>query len=101
MEVRLGRVGDVVNPVVRLHNFLRRRRAAVPQAAWNMTLPDGVVFGADDRLEGDYYEKLPPRGRPSKAGTVSPRRESIRKYLEQMSIGRPKFNLDRNRKRVI
>ncbi|CAB1109761.1 unnamed protein product [Ectocarpus sp. CCAP 1310/34] len=96
LQVKLGRVSSVMNAVVRLHNFLRRWRAKVPQSPWRVDQPQEVRFAPDGSLEGTYYDTVPTRGRPTTGQRVSAPREAIRQYLKQYSIGRPRWNLQRN-----
>lgn len=95
LEMRLERVSSVINAVVRLHNFLRRRRARVPRSPWRVTQPSEVRFRPDGGMEGSYFETVPTRGRPSRGATACAPREAIREYLEQMAVGRPRWNLQR------
>ncbi|CAN0231368.1 unnamed protein product, partial [Ectocarpus sp. 6 AP-2014] len=88
LAIRLDRVGHVVNTIVRLHNFLRRRRAPVPQSARKVSVPESVTFRPDGGISGSYYDTVPARGRPSKAAEVSMPRELIRDHLDQKSMGR-------------
>lgn len=86
-----------MDAIVRLHNFLRRRRAAVPRSQEGVTQPNDVGFRPDGGLEGSTFDTLPVLGRPLTAGAdVCVPREEIREYLEQKSIGRPRHNLTRN-----
>ncbi|CAB1107655.1 unnamed protein product [Ectocarpus sp. CCAP 1310/34] len=96
LDMRLERVSSVINSVVRLHNFLRRRRARIPRSPWRVTQPVEVRFRPDGSLEGTYFDTVPTRGRQTRGGRASAPREAIRQYLEQYSIGRPRWNLQRN-----
>lgn len=64
-------------------------------------MPESVTFHPDGGIDGSYHDTVPARGRPSKAAEVCMPREIIRDYLDQKSMGRPRFNRSRNVNRVI
>lgn len=98
MEVRLHHFTTVVDAVVRLHNFCRRRAVSMPATAGGVR-QSPVDFNKDDTIAGDFY-RTDPRGRRGRpAGVLSVPREIIRRKLEVEGILRPAFNLERNKGR--
>ena len=114
-EVRLDHFTAVVNSVVRLHNFSRHRRVAVPASSYRAATPP-VNFDADNFILGDYYDTAQQThpGRPKAdqvslsvtrevihsrleaQGIMSGSREAIRNRLETEGTARPRFNIERN-----
>lgn len=102
MAFSLARVPHVVNAVVRLHNFCRERKVAVPkQQAGNVTLPRGLEFDKEGRVSGDFFEPVTGRlGRPLKdQAAASCTRNLIRQELQIQGLVRPAHNVARNKHR--
>lgn len=103
MEVGLDKFENVVNAVVRLHNFCRERKTDVPtQNVGGVVQPDHVTFDDNGAISSDYFETVPARaGRPVKdQAKVSKPREHIRKQLEVGGFARPAHNIARNSNRT-
>lgn len=102
MELGLAHFRMVVDSVVRLHNFCRDRKVALPpDNAGNSSVPAGIEFDDDGALESDYLQPEMGRvGRPLKDQAAASRtRNAIRQELEIQGIMRPAHNLTRNRNR--
>ena len=102
MEFGLGRVVEVVNSVVRMHNFCWDRQVSVPKHnVGKITVPTEVAFNSRGQIDNDYFRPASTRpGRPHEDQVVlSKPREDIRRELEIRGFVRPAHNLARNRNR--
>ena len=98
IEVRLRRFNQVVDCVIRLHNFCRQRKISVPERNTKGTLPREVTFNEDGDLTGEYFEPEPVRTvcPTTDQAQLSQPREAIRTRGKIVGINRPIRNKDRN-----
>ena len=99
MEFGLGRVVEVVNSVVRLHNFCRNWLVSVPKHnVRKVTVLMEVAFNSCGLIDNDYFRPASTRlGRPREDQVVvSNLREDIRRELEIRGFVRPAHNHARN-----
>ena len=78
----------IIHATVRLHNFVRRRRAD------NFEVPSGPARDEEGILLGDIF-RPPPSGRP--VATASVLRENVRREIAVRILVRPIHNVERNR----
>lgn len=102
MEVRLSKFTQIVDSVVRLHNFCRARLVDVPDGqADNVSMPAYVSFKQDGGFDNEHFEPAPVRqGRPAvDQASLSKPRDEIRAGLDIQGMMRPAHNRARNRNR--
>lgn len=97
-EIDLARFPDVVDAIIRLHNYCRRRRDDNVPASIGVSQPAKVSFDKDNFFDGDFFNTGPIAGR--RPGGKGGPREAIRARLERESILRPRWNLERNAARL-
>lgn len=98
-EVSHDRFTHVMNSVVRLHNFCRRRRVRVPARNVGDVGEPPVRFSRNNTMIGNYYDTVRNdrvwRPASNQAG-LPQTREAIRTRLEIEGIMRPRVDIDRN-----
>lgn len=102
MEVGLERFTQVVNAIVRLHNFCRERLVQLERDDVCRTfVPAGVSVDDNGEVDSSFFETHPyVGGRPaSDQASLSGPREMLRQHLEIRGMGRPDHNIARNRSR--
>lgn len=88
LEVPLCRTANVVYAALRLHNFLRKRRAIPP------LLLHGPALDEDALLANAMFQ---PHNLGKVKGFTSNAREKIRADVELRMLVRPVHNVERNR----